>query len=112
MVVRKSAKALAEVGQSLSSFGGREPALFLDVDPEGGTLTVRPEALDICQTPAPPPFSDVGAWRQRSSKEVAWAAPRVARARDVALGPGEVLARTVGSPYPNASDALDRAQGG
>jgi pimeloyl-ACP methyl ester carboxylesterase len=36
---------LPEVGQSLSSFGGDEPAPFLDVDPEAGTFTVRPEAL-------------------------------------------------------------------
>ena len=36
---------LPEAGQSLSSFGGREPAPFLDIDPEGGTFTVRPEAL-------------------------------------------------------------------
>ena len=36
---------LPEVGQSLSSFGGEAPAPFLDVDPEGGTFTVRPEAL-------------------------------------------------------------------
>ena len=36
---------LAEVGQSLSSFGGEEPAPFLDIDPEGGTFTVRPDAL-------------------------------------------------------------------
>ena len=36
---------LPEVGQSLSSFGGVEPAPFLDIDPEGGTFTVRPEAL-------------------------------------------------------------------
>ena len=36
---------LPEVGQSLSSFGGEEPAPFLDVDPEGGTFTVRREAL-------------------------------------------------------------------
>ncbi len=36
---------LPEVGQSLSSFGGPEPAPFLDIDPEGGTFTVRPEAL-------------------------------------------------------------------
>ncbi len=32
-------------GQSLSSFGTEEPAPFLDIDPEGGTFTVRPEAL-------------------------------------------------------------------
>jgi pimeloyl-ACP methyl ester carboxylesterase len=36
---------LPQVGQSLSSFGGEEPAPFLDIDPEGGTFTVRPEAL-------------------------------------------------------------------
>ena len=36
---------LPEVGQSLSSFGGEEPAPFLDIDPEGGTFSVRPEAL-------------------------------------------------------------------
>jgi pimeloyl-ACP methyl ester carboxylesterase len=36
---------LPEVGQSLSSFGGEEPAAFLDIDHEGGTFTVRPEAL-------------------------------------------------------------------
>ena len=36
---------LPEVGQSLSSFGGEEPAPFLDVDPEAGTFGVRAEAL-------------------------------------------------------------------
>jgi pimeloyl-ACP methyl ester carboxylesterase len=36
---------LPEVGQSLASFGGEEPAPFLDIDPEGGTFTVRPETL-------------------------------------------------------------------
>ena len=36
---------LPEVGQSLSSFGGDEPPPFLDIDPESGTFTVRPEAL-------------------------------------------------------------------
>ncbi len=36
---------LPEVGQSLSSFGGEEPAPFLDIDPEGGTFTVRVDAL-------------------------------------------------------------------
>ncbi len=36
---------LPEVGQSLSSFGGEEPAPFLDIDLEGGTFTVRPDAL-------------------------------------------------------------------
>jgi pimeloyl-ACP methyl ester carboxylesterase len=36
---------LPEVGQSLSSFGGEEPAPFLDPDPEGGTFGVRPDAL-------------------------------------------------------------------
>jgi pimeloyl-ACP methyl ester carboxylesterase len=36
---------LAEVGQSLSSFGGEEPAPFLDVDLEAMTFGVRPELL-------------------------------------------------------------------
>jgi pimeloyl-ACP methyl ester carboxylesterase len=36
---------LPEVGQSLSSFGAAEPAPFLDIDPEAGTFTVRPDAL-------------------------------------------------------------------
>jgi pimeloyl-ACP methyl ester carboxylesterase len=36
---------LPEVGESLSSFGGEEPAPFLDIDPEGGTFAVRPDAL-------------------------------------------------------------------
>src|SRR6478752_1409758 len=36
---------LPEVGQSLSSFGGDEPAPFLDIDPDGGTFTVRRETL-------------------------------------------------------------------
>ncbi len=36
---------LPEVGQSLSSFGGEKPAPFLDIDPAGGTFTVRPDAL-------------------------------------------------------------------
>jgi len=39
------ASYLPEPGQSLSSFGGEEPAPFLDVDPEGGTFMVRPESL-------------------------------------------------------------------
>jgi pimeloyl-ACP methyl ester carboxylesterase len=36
---------LPEVGQSLSSFGGEEPAPFLDIDPDAGTFTVRPDGL-------------------------------------------------------------------
>ena len=36
---------LPEVGQSLSSFGGEEPAPFLAIAPEAGTFTVRPDAL-------------------------------------------------------------------
>ena len=36
---------LPEVGQSLSSFGGEEPAPFLEIDPEGGTFTVRLDSL-------------------------------------------------------------------
>ncbi|MDO8189409.1 alpha/beta hydrolase [Conexibacter sp. JD483] len=34
---------LAEAGESLSSFGGEEPAPFLEIDPEAGTFGVRPE---------------------------------------------------------------------
>ncbi len=36
---------LPTVGQSLSGFGGDTPAPFLDVDPDAGTFTVRPELL-------------------------------------------------------------------
>jgi pimeloyl-ACP methyl ester carboxylesterase len=36
---------LPEVGESLSSFGGEAPAPFLEIDPEGGTFTVRTDAL-------------------------------------------------------------------
>jgi pimeloyl-ACP methyl ester carboxylesterase len=36
---------LPEVGQSLSSFSGEGPAPFLDIDPAGGTFTVRLDAL-------------------------------------------------------------------
>ena len=36
---------LPEPGESLSTFGGEEPAPFLHVDPVAGTFTVRPEAL-------------------------------------------------------------------
>jgi pimeloyl-ACP methyl ester carboxylesterase len=36
---------LPEVGESLSSFGGEEPAPFLAIDAESGRFTVRPEAL-------------------------------------------------------------------
>jgi pimeloyl-ACP methyl ester carboxylesterase len=36
---------LPEVGQSLSSFGSEEPAPFLEIDPAGGTFTVRADAL-------------------------------------------------------------------
>ena len=36
---------LPEIGESLSTFGSEEPAPFLEVDPEGGTFTVRADAL-------------------------------------------------------------------
>jgi pimeloyl-ACP methyl ester carboxylesterase len=36
---------LPEVGESLSSFSGPEPAPFLDVDVDAGTIGVRPEML-------------------------------------------------------------------
>lgn len=37
---------LPEIGESLASFGGETPAPFLDIDPEGGTFTVRADAID------------------------------------------------------------------
>src|SRR3954447_15390408 len=36
---------LPEVGQSLASFGSEEPAPFLDIDPQRGAFTVRPQSL-------------------------------------------------------------------
>jgi pimeloyl-ACP methyl ester carboxylesterase len=36
---------LPEVGESLASFGGEEPAPFLEIDPERGTFTVRLDTL-------------------------------------------------------------------
>lgn len=36
---------LPEVGQCLASFGPEEPAPFLEIDPAGGTFTVRRDAL-------------------------------------------------------------------
>jgi pimeloyl-ACP methyl ester carboxylesterase len=36
---------LPEIGESLSSFSDEAPAPFLDIDPDGGTFTVRPDAL-------------------------------------------------------------------
>ncbi len=36
---------LPEPGESLSSFGGDEPAPFLEIDPQAGTFTVRADAL-------------------------------------------------------------------
>jgi pimeloyl-ACP methyl ester carboxylesterase len=53
---------LPEVGQSLSSFGAEEPAPFLDIDPEGGTFTVRPDAL------ADTFLQDCKAWRSSNSR--------------------------------------------
>jgi pimeloyl-ACP methyl ester carboxylesterase len=36
---------LPEIGQSLSSFGGEQPAPFLDIDPDRGTFTVRLDSM-------------------------------------------------------------------
>jgi pimeloyl-ACP methyl ester carboxylesterase len=60
---------LPEVGQSLSSFGGDEPAPFLDIDPEGGTFTVRPDAL--AETFLQDCDAEIHAGRPR--KPMAWA---------------------------------------
>ena len=60
---------LPEVGQSLSSFGGEKPAPFLDIDPEGGTFTVRPETLaetflhEGPRSPGPPALKRSGRGR-------------------------------------------------
>src|SRR5436190_20427111 len=40
-----SCRATCPRSGRFSSFGGEETAPFLDIDPEGGTFTVRPEAL-------------------------------------------------------------------
>ena len=36
---------LPQVGESLSTFGGEQPAPFLDLDPQRGVFTVRPDDL-------------------------------------------------------------------
>lgn len=55
---------LPEVGQSLSSFGGEEPAPFLDIDPDGGTFTVRPQALPRRSCRTAPRRSSDRPWRR------------------------------------------------
>jgi len=59
---------LPEVGQSLSSFGGEEPAPFLDIDPEGGTFTVRGDSiaatfLQDCDSDIQREAADKTAWQ-------------------------------------------------
>jgi pimeloyl-ACP methyl ester carboxylesterase len=54
---------LPEVGESLSTFGGREPASFLDVDMEAGTIGVRAEMLAGTFMPDCPELVD-GAMRR------------------------------------------------
>jgi pimeloyl-ACP methyl ester carboxylesterase len=63
---------LPEIGQSLSSFGGEEPAPFLDIDPEGGTFTVRSDALaeTFLQDCAPEIQREAGSKRARQSLAV------------------------------------------
>ena len=54
---------LPEVGESLSTFGPEEPAPFLEVDPDGGTFTVRAGAL------APTFLHDCDASVERAAEE-------------------------------------------
>jgi pimeloyl-ACP methyl ester carboxylesterase len=54
---------LPEVGESLSSFGGEEPAPFLEIDPDAGTFTVQSAAL------AQTFLQDCDAEIQRQAKE-------------------------------------------
>jgi pimeloyl-ACP methyl ester carboxylesterase len=63
---------LPEVGQSLSSFGGEEPAPFLDIDPQGGTFTVRSDALaeTFLQDCDPEIQREATAWTARQSLAV------------------------------------------
>jgi len=59
---------LPEVGQSLSSFGSEEPAPFLDIDPEGGTFTVRPEALARGSSKTAIRIPSDGPWTKRPAE--------------------------------------------
>src|SRR4051794_39065508 len=67
---------LPEVGQSLSSFGGEEPAPFLDIDPEGGTSPSArtPWPKRSCRTAVrrssdrPRTRRPIRAWRSSSSR--------------------------------------------
>jgi len=54
---------LPEVGQSLSSFGAEAPPPFLDIDPAGGTFTVRTDSL------APTFLHDCDAAIQREAED-------------------------------------------
>lgn len=76
---------LPEVGQSLSSFGGEEPAPFLDIDPEGGTFTVRPETLGGTFLHDCDPGSNDSPWTGRPGR--AWrSSRRPAAVRDLIVG--------------------------
>lgn len=62
---------LPEVGESLSTFGGPEPAPFLDVDVDSGTFGVRPELLtDMFLQDCPEVAVDAGERLARQSLSV------------------------------------------
>jgi pimeloyl-ACP methyl ester carboxylesterase len=62
---------LPEVGESLSSFSGSEPAPFLDIDVQSGTLSVRPELLaDTFLQDCPEVAADAGSRLARQSLSV------------------------------------------
>jgi pimeloyl-ACP methyl ester carboxylesterase len=62
---------LPEVGESLSSFSGSEPAPFLDVDVQAGTLGVRPELLtDTFLQDCPEVAADAGSRLARQSLSI------------------------------------------
>jgi pimeloyl-ACP methyl ester carboxylesterase len=62
---------LPEVGESLSTFGGPEPAPFLDVDVRAGTFGVRPELLaDTFLQDCPEVAADAAAHLARQSVSV------------------------------------------
>ena len=94
---------LPEVGESLSSFGGEAPAPFIDIDPEGGTFTVRPDAL------AETFLQDCGPEIQRQATEKTARQSLAVLGRRCGQPPGSTCLRRTSSaprtaaPPPNAS---------